>query len=65
MTVMNISESLDIRQAFYNFPSGVAAICAVVDGVPKGLAASSFTVGVSLEPPLVSVAVQNSSHGPF
>lgn len=61
MTVMNISESLDIRQAFSNFPSGVAAICAVVDGVPKGLAASSFTVGVSLEPPLVSVAVQNSS----
>jgi flavin reductase (DIM6/NTAB) family NADH-FMN oxidoreductase RutF len=58
---MNISESLDIRQAFSSFPSGVAAICAIVDGVPKGLAASSFTVGVSLEPPLVSVAVQNSS----
>ena len=61
MSVINVSESLDVRKAFSNFPSGVAAICAIVDGVPKGLAASSFTVGVSLEPPLVSVAVQNSS----
>lgn len=61
MTAINISEFMDIRKAFSTFPSGVAEISAVVNGVPKGIAASSFTVGVSLDPPLVSVAVQNSS----
>jgi flavin reductase (DIM6/NTAB) family NADH-FMN oxidoreductase RutF len=45
----------DLRRAFSAFPSGVTAVCALVDGAPVGLAASSFT-SVSLEPPLVSVA---------
>lgn len=49
-----------LRQAFANFPSGVTAICATVDGMPVGLAASSFTT-VSLDPPLVSVCAQNTS----
>lgn len=61
MSAINISESLDIRKAFSTFPSGVAALGAVLDGIPKGLVATSFTVGVSLDPPLVSVAVQNTS----
>lgn len=50
-----------LRPAFSRFPSGVAAICAEVQDVPRGLVASSFTVGVSLEPPLVLFAVQKSS----
>jgi flavin reductase (DIM6/NTAB) family NADH-FMN oxidoreductase RutF len=45
----------DLRRAFALFPSGVTAVCALVDGAPAGLAASSFTT-VSLDPPLVSVA---------
>jgi flavin reductase (DIM6/NTAB) family NADH-FMN oxidoreductase RutF len=49
-----------LRRVFGAFPSGVTAIAAVVDGVPVGLAASSFT-SVSLEPPLVSVCVAHSS----
>lgn len=49
-----------LRAAFGRFPSGVAAVCTAFDGVPKGLAASSFTT-VSLDPPLVSVCIQNSS----
>ena len=61
MTAIDISESMDIRKAFSTFPSGVAALGAVVDNAPKGLVASTFTAGVSLDPPLVSVAVQNSS----
>lgn len=49
-----------LREAFGHFPSGVIAIAAEVDGVRVGLAASTF-VPVSLNPPLVSFCVQNSS----
>lgn len=49
-----------LRRAFGCFPSGVVAICAAVEGVPIGMAASSFTP-VSLDPPLVSVCIQQSS----
>jgi flavin reductase (DIM6/NTAB) family NADH-FMN oxidoreductase RutF len=50
----------ELRDAFGLFPSGVTALCAMVDGVPVGMAASSFT-SVSLAPPLVSICVQTSS----
>ncbi|MGN2635371.1 flavin reductase family protein [Nocardia takedensis] len=49
-----------LRRAFANFPSGVVAVCAEVEGTPHGLAVSTF-VPVSLDPPLVSFCVQNSS----
>ncbi|MBC9732433.1 flavin reductase family protein [Nocardioides marmotae] len=52
--------STELRAAFGCFPSGVTAVCALVDGEPIGMAASSFT-SVSLDPPLVSVCIQNSS----
>lgn len=58
---LSISDQGALRSAFGRFPSGVAALCAELDGEPIGLVASSFTVGVSMDPPLVLFAVQNSS----
>jgi flavin reductase (DIM6/NTAB) family NADH-FMN oxidoreductase RutF len=49
-----------LRKAFGSFPSGVVAVAALVDDVPVGMAASSFT-SVSLDPPLVSVSIAQSS----
>lgn len=50
-----------LRRAFGCFPSGVTAVCAMVDDGPVGMAASSFT-SVSVAPPLVSVCFQSSSY---
>ncbi|SEG55543.1 NADH-FMN oxidoreductase RutF, flavin reductase (DIM6/NTAB) family [Actinacidiphila yanglinensis] len=52
--------STALRGVFGAFPTGVTAIAALVDGVPVGLAASSFT-SVSLDPPLLSVCVAHTS----
>ena len=49
-----------LRQAFGIFPTGVVAVAAEVDGELTGLAASSFT-SVSLDPPLVSFSIANTS----
>jgi flavin reductase (DIM6/NTAB) family NADH-FMN oxidoreductase RutF len=49
-----------LRTAFAAFPSGVTAVCAVVDGQPLGIAASSFT-SLSLDPPLIGVAFGHGS----
>jgi flavin reductase (DIM6/NTAB) family NADH-FMN oxidoreductase RutF len=49
-----------LREAFGTFPSGVVAVAAEVDGEQIGLAASSFS-SVSLEPPLVSFSIANTS----
>lgn len=50
-----------LREAFSHFPQGVVLLAAEIDGAPHALVASTFTVGVSLDPPLVSLAVQHSS----
>lgn len=58
--IVPVTAGDQLRKAFGCFPSGVTAVCAEVDGVPVGLAASSFT-SVSVEPPLVSVCMQHTS----
>lgn len=58
--MVRVEDQRALRDAFGCFPTGVTAICALVNGAPLGMAASSFT-SVSLNPPLLSVCVQNSS----
>ncbi|MGW0949210.1 flavin reductase family protein [Streptomyces sp. NPDC002623] len=59
--ITELADPAELRRVYGCFPSGVAAICAVGDdGVPDGMAVSSFT-SVSLDPPLVSVCMQNTS----
>lgn len=60
---LSTNQDLDpgrLREAFGIFPSGVVAVAAEVDGSKVGLAASSFT-SVSVDPPLVSFSVANTS----
>ena len=61
MTLHTDLQPAALRRAFSRFPSGIAALCAVIDGAPQGIVASSFTVGVSMDPPLVMFAVQQTS----
>lgn len=51
-------DARNLREMFSYFPSGVAALLAEIDGEPTGIVASSFTVGVSIEPPLFLAAVK-------
>mgnify|MGYP002621758023 CR=1 FL=1 len=53
-------DPVQLRRAYGCFPSGVTAVCALVDDTPVGMVASSFT-SVSMDPALVSVCVQNTS----
>jgi flavin reductase (DIM6/NTAB) family NADH-FMN oxidoreductase RutF len=54
-------DARNLRAMFACFPSGVAALLAEIDGKTTGIVASSFTVGVSIEPPLVSCAIRRAS----
>jgi flavin reductase (DIM6/NTAB) family NADH-FMN oxidoreductase RutF len=53
--------SAQVRAVFGGFPAAVGALCALVDGQPQGLVATSMTVGVSYDPPMVLFAVRNDS----
>jgi flavin reductase (DIM6/NTAB) family NADH-FMN oxidoreductase RutF len=56
-----VLEAANLRRVFGAFPTGVTALAALgPDGRPIGLAASSFT-SVSLDPPIVSVAIGHGS----
>lgn len=54
-------DTMLVRKVFAQFPSGVAVLSVDKDDEKHALVASSFMVGVSLEPCLVAVAVQKSS----
>ncbi|NYJ67089.1 hypothetical protein HNR16_001877 [Pseudoclavibacter chungangensis] len=59
--VSHDDDQFALRRAFGRFPTGVSVHAAEIDGIEHALVASSFMVGVSLDPPLVAVAVQENS----
>lgn len=58
-TLQTLQEQL--RQAMSLWPSGVAVIAARLGSEIRGMTASSFT-SVSLEPPLILVCINESTH---
>ena len=50
-----------LKRVFAHYPAGVAALAARCGEEDHVLVASSFTPGISLDPPLVSVAVKKLS----
>jgi flavin reductase (DIM6/NTAB) family NADH-FMN oxidoreductase RutF len=56
-----LPDSAVAKALFNEYPSGVATIGATVDGEDVLMLVSSFTVGVSYEPAMCSVAIQRSS----
>lgn len=59
--VIGADDAAEVRNAFGQFPSGVAVLAVHTNGQRHALVASSFMVGVSLSPCLVAVAVQKTS----
>lgn len=55
-----VTDDASLRAVFGCFPTGVTAVCSVVDDRPVGMAVSSFT-SVSLAPPLVSACLATTS----
>ncbi|ANS28867.1 oxidoreductase [Rhodococcus opacus] len=49
-----------LRRLYGQYPTGVAAVCALQEGRPVGIVATSFTP-VSMDPALVSICVQHTS----
>ncbi len=55
------NDTAALRRIMGRYPTGVVALMADTGEGPLGMVASSFTVGVSLEPPLVSCAIRRES----
>jgi flavin reductase (DIM6/NTAB) family NADH-FMN oxidoreductase RutF len=54
--------SAQVKATFNGFPAAVGALCATVDGEPEGMIATSMTVGVSYDPPMVLFSVLKDSN---
>jgi flavin reductase (DIM6/NTAB) family NADH-FMN oxidoreductase RutF len=61
MTAQIADNGVLLQEALTHFPAGVVALSATVKGERQVLIASSFSVGISYEPPLVLFSVQKSS----
>lgn len=46
---------------FGRYAASVGALCAVVDGQPVGLVATSLAVGISYDPPMITFSIRKES----
>lgn len=53
--------SHQVRTVFGRYAASVGALCAVVDGEPVGLVATSLAVGISYDPPMITFSIRNES----
>lgn len=56
-----LAGSPEVRTVFSRYAAAVGALCAVIDGKPVGLVATSLAVGVSYDPPMVAFSVRRAS----
>lgn len=56
-----IAGSDQVRTVFGRYPAAVGALCAMVDGEPVGLVATSLAVGISYEPVLITFSCRKES----
>lgn len=56
-----IPGSHQMRTVFSRYPAAVGALCAVVDGKPVGLVATSMAMGVSYDPPMITFSCRRES----
>lgn len=59
-TTSPVEDPLALRRLLAHVPTAIAAVAGVVDGRPDGMIIASFT-GVSLDPPLASICIQDTS----
>ncbi|ODU06709.1 MAG: hypothetical protein ABS81_04210 [Pseudonocardia sp. SCN 72-86] len=50
-----------MRTVFSRYAAAVGALCAMVDGAPVGLVATSLAVGISYDPPLITFSCRKES----
>lgn len=53
--------SQQVRTVFGRYAAAVGALCAVVDGEPVGLVATSLAVGISYDPPMITFSCRKES----
>lgn len=53
--------SAEVRTAFSRYAASVGAVCAIVDGLPVGIVATSLAVGISYDPPMITFSIRKES----
>lgn len=56
-----VAGSAEVRTVFGRYAASVGALCAVIDGEPVGIVATSLAVGISYDPPMVTFSIRKES----